>query len=345
MTLDPGTAASAGGEECHGTDAAPTADARAGAPDLPVVHVAMATYNGRRWIAQQVRSILGQEGVSVRLTVSDDGSTDGTVEWVRQLASRDHRVTLLPQRRGEPGLAANFLYAFAALDLAPGQYAAFADQDDVWRPGRLVDQIGLIRQTGAQAVSSNVFAFKVDEGGNVTKRLIKKDNPPVKWDFIFEAPGPGSTFLLTYDAWRLVVDDYREHGAAGVWLHDWYVYALARAAGMTWHIGAQPQNAYRQHGENALGEHRGAAAIAVRLRNLVSGLYREQFVLTAEAASRVGRQRGRDQAWLADLDDLTASLRDRSLASRMRIFARFPQIRRDRREGFALASACVLGVW
>ena len=322
-----------------------SADEAPSVEDFPVVHVAMATLNGRRWLPAQVRSILNQEGVQVRLVVSDDGSTDGTREWLEELAERDPRVTLLRPRGGEPGVGANFLYALDALDVAPGEFAAFSDQDDLWKPGKLARQVALLEADGVDAVSSDVVAFKERPGEPAEKSVVHKATPQVAWDFVFESPGPGSTFLLTQPAWQVVVDEVRAGGSRGIWMHDWYAYALVRAAGLGWFIDDQPQVAYRQHEANELGEHRGAEAVRTRMDHLRSGKYREQFTLTAQSARRVGERAGRDEDWSAGLAELAALLEDRSFGSRARLFAMFRQIRRKPVQGLALAGAGLLGVW
>lgn len=155
----------------------------------PIVHVAMATYNGQPWIGRQVATVLDQDGVEVRLVISDDGSTDGTRDWARGLAQRDPRVVVLPERDGEAGVAANFLHALTHLDVRPGEYVAFCDQDDLWQPHKLIEQIHFMDEAGAHAVSSNVTAFTVGADGEVSRTLIRKDQPQVEWDFLFEAPG------------------------------------------------------------------------------------------------------------------------------------------------------------
>ncbi len=313
--------------------------------DSPVVHVAMATFNGRRFIEQQVKSILDQADVRVTLSISDDGSTDGTVQWIKELERTDPRVRLLPARHGEPGLGQNFLYALASLNVLPGEYAAFSDQDDIWRPGKLVHQVEILKRNAAAAVSSNVLAFKRAEDGSIEKHVIYKSQPQSKWDFVFEAPGTGSSFLMNHDAWDLVVDQSRRFGVEEVWLHDWYVYALVRAAGMTWHIDDVPQVAYRQHSRNALGEHSGLKAVQSRFENLRSGKYRDQFLLVARDSARVARERGVDPQWQAELAQLIQLLEDQSTVARLRLLAQFPDIRRDRIEGLSLGVARLLHVW
>lgn len=312
---------------------------------VPVVHVAMATFNGRRWIESQIRSIFRQEGVEVRLVVSDDGSTDGTREWLEELAASDPRVTLLPPREGEAGVGENFLYTLVNLHPGEHDFVAFSDQDDLWAPTKLSRQVGLIAELGVEAVSSNVYAFRQTSGGVLKKTLIRKDNPQVEWDFIFEAPGTGSSFLMTEGAWRLVRDHVQRWGTKGIWLHDWYVYALVRAAGMKWFIDSEPLVAYRQHEGNALGAHRGVEAIRRRTKNLLSGKYGRQFLKVHEASMRVATDNGRDPEFIAGLEQLGTLLRDGSMKARWALMKDYKKIRRRPSEGFSLAVARVLGIW
>lgn len=174
---------------------------------LPLVHVVIATCNGRNWIAEQVDTILAQRNVRVHLAISDDHSTDGTYLWLQQLADRDERVTLLPLREGRPGVAQNFFYAVSQVTVRAGEYMAFADQDDLWQPDKLAQQIELLELAGVAAVSSNVVAF------NATgmRRKICKDQPQRKWDYLFESAGPGSTFVLADQA-AWVVQDFLRGG-------------------------------------------------------------------------------------------------------------------------------------
>lgn len=312
-----------------------------GENSAPIVHVVMATYNGEPWISAQVQSILNQRGVRVHLAITDDGSTDGTVERVRHLTETDDRVELLPARIGKRGAGQNFLSGLSQIEINDGEYLAFADQDDLWHPNKLAHQIEFLNAHKAQATSSNVLSF--DESGKT--RLIRKDQPQRRWDFIFEAPGPGSTFVLTSTATQLVQSYLETNPSEDIWLHDWFIYALVRAAGLKWVIDSRPHVAYRQHRDNALGEHRGIAAVQQRLGNMRDGTYRQQFILTAEAALTIGSAASRDPAWIAELGELLTALQDTSPRGRCRLLRFEPQMRRDPLEGVALSAAMVLHLW
>lgn len=94
------------------------------------VSVCMATFNGERFIEAQVASILCQLAPEDELIVSDDGSSDATLDKICGFA--DERVRVL-RSRGR-GVAPNFEHA---LRHARGRYIFLSDQDDVWLPGKL----------------------------------------------------------------------------------------------------------------------------------------------------------------------------------------------------------------
>lgn len=103
---------------------------------LPKVAVLMSTYNGERYLAEQIDSILAQRNVSVHLAVRDDGSSDGTLRILEQYRQRGR----LEYHQGEN---AGYTESFMRLCVHAPQadYYAFADQDDVWLPNKLQDMI------------------------------------------------------------------------------------------------------------------------------------------------------------------------------------------------------------
>lgn len=96
-----------------------------------MISVCIATYNGAKYIGEQLASILKQLSAEDEVVVSDDGSTDGTIDIVRSLNDRRIRIVDGP-RRHSPTL--NFEWA---LRNAKGEYIFLADQDDVWLEGKV----------------------------------------------------------------------------------------------------------------------------------------------------------------------------------------------------------------
>lgn len=305
--------------------------------DAPRVTVLMATYNGRQWVDEQVDSVLRQRGVAVTLVVSDDGSSDGTREHLIERSSRDSRIRVLPRRDGPPGVTANFLHLFTS-HAPDGSYVAFSDQDDIWHDDKLESQLAYMRDEHADVVSSNVTSF--DSRGR--ERLIEKNSPQRRWDHIFEAAGPGSTYVFSPQMHARLAGMLENLDYSQIGVHDWYLYALARAIDAHWAIGAQPTVDYRQHDGNVQGANSGSAAYRARIAKLRSGFYRRQFILTAQAVRQVNAY---PEARQRDLDRLIAQLENPSVFSRLSFTSRACQIRRNRREGIQLVCARLFGVW
>ena len=96
-----------------------------------MISVCMATYNGEKYIRQQVESILCQLGKEDEIVVSDDGSKDGTVQIIKSF--QDSRIMVV-RNEEEHGLIGNFENA---LRHANGDVIFLSDQDDVWKPDKV----------------------------------------------------------------------------------------------------------------------------------------------------------------------------------------------------------------
>ena len=96
------------------------------------VSVAMATFNGEKYVAQQIESILVQLAPTDELVISDDGSTDDTLTVLRKFAHEDKRVKALQGRN--LGIIMNFERVIRA---CKGDLIFLSDQDDVWMPNKV----------------------------------------------------------------------------------------------------------------------------------------------------------------------------------------------------------------
>lgn len=100
----------------------------------PTVGVAMATYNGARYLEAQLESISTQRHPPDLLVVSDDGSTDTTANIVQAFQPRSPFPVILLRSEQPSGVIGNFMRAFERCNT---DYIAYCDQDDVWHPDKL----------------------------------------------------------------------------------------------------------------------------------------------------------------------------------------------------------------
>lgn len=248
--------------------------------NLPRVAVCLAVFNGMQWIGEQLDSIFAQRGVEVVVFVSVDASADGSESYLDQIAARDCRLRIFEHGHHFGGAAANFFRIMSDADFAEFDYVCFADQDDVWFPEKLLRAHEKLLDTGADAYSCNVIAFW--SGGR--QRLIEKSQQQVRWDFLFEAAGPGCTYVLRHKlacAVQCVVKK-RWTEVQHVGLHDWFLYAFARANGYQWVIDAYPGMLYRQHEKNQVGVNLGWEALLHRAKKVLNEWGLTQSALIAD---------------------------------------------------------------
>ena len=235
----------------------------------PRFAVCLAAYNGMEFIEEQVHSILKQEDVETQLFLSVDESTDGTLVWCQSLAKVEPRVTMLPPVGRLGGAAKNFFRLIRDVDFSSYDYVSLADQDDIWLPDKLRAAHECIVNGGFSAYSGNVTAFWPDG----RQLLVNKSQPQRKFDYLFEAAGPGCTYVLRVEEMLSFKKFLVERWSAinEVALHDWLIYAWFRANNLPWYIDVASKMLYRQHTNNQVGVNRGLKAIYGRLKLLRSG--------------------------------------------------------------------------
>ncbi|MBX6691333.1 glycosyltransferase [Pseudomonas alloputida] len=246
---------------------------------MPKCLVLLAAYNGVAYLGEQMQSILGQTAVDVDVLVSVDRSNDGTETWVEALTRAEPRVRMLDSGRQFGGAARNFFRLLDEACFDGYDYVAFADQDDLWYPDKLQRACQVLETRGVDGYSSDVLAYWPDG----REALVRKSQPQVAHDHLFEAAGPGCTYVMTRALADAVKDSVQGHGEAmlDVALHDWYVYAFARAQGFKWFIDDRPCMRYRQHANNQVGVNSGFAAFKARVAKVFNGWWLGQSKLIA----------------------------------------------------------------
>ena len=208
--------------------------------------VLLSSYNGEKFIKEQIDSILGQKGdFSLELWVRDDGSTAGTVQILESYA----REGKLRWYTGE-----NLKPAKSFMDLllrCPGyDYYAFADQDDYWYPEKLQVGVSLLQGIEGPAISC-ANARLVDGVLQPLGRNVYK-NPP-KRDFYSLLCGSniiGCTMVMNSQLARLAQEKPMPQV---LFMHDSYLLQLCTLMGGQVVYDEEPYMDYRQHGGNVIG--------------------------------------------------------------------------------------------
>jgi glycosyltransferase involved in cell wall biosynthesis len=234
------------------------------------VSVAMATHNGERFLPDQLASLASQTYPPCELVVHDDSSSDRTVDTVGRFArTAPFSVNIIRStaRRGYPSV---FLEAARQCS---GDYIAFCDQDDVWKPEKLERCMAEFERQGDVTLVTH-SAHVLEEGTQRRSRSYPRHRrrsvtTPRSTPIMPTLPGFAMVASrLAFDARRVVSDPSRAEFA---WDHDDWTMTVASALGNVVFLPEQLV-LYRQHDANVWG----APALAVRERLKVSVASRGQ---------------------------------------------------------------------
>ena len=240
------------------------------------IAVLLASYNGVNYIKEQIDSILNQKEVEVTIFISDDLSTDGTLEYLQKIYKGLENIVYLPSGSKFGGAGKNFFRLIRDVDFSSFDFISFVDQDDIWYEDKLIRAIKTIEDKQLDAYSSNVLAFWEDS----KEMVINKSSLQARYDYLFEAAGPGCAYVLKKDLaislQNFICDNWEDVNK--VELHDWFIYAFARENNYKWYIDEKPSMRYRQHTSNQVGANDGLKAKLKRFKKVFSSWYREEII-------------------------------------------------------------------
>jgi glycosyltransferase involved in cell wall biosynthesis len=233
------------------------------------VQVLLATYNGERFLREQIDSILAQTLPGVSILARDDGSNDSTPQILEDYGRRSpDRFRILPTVTPTGSARDNFL---ALLHASEAPYIAFADQDDVWLPQKLERQMnamhGLEQRYGTSTpllVFSDLRVVSDDLTSIApsfwSHRRIRPHNIHRLGRLLMENVVTGCTALLNAPLVSLA----RSMPQTAV-MHDWWVALLASTLGRSSYLDQQFV-LYRQHENNVIGASNSAPPLGLRGR-------------------------------------------------------------------------------
>ncbi|MBP5258233.1 MAG: glycosyltransferase family 2 protein [Prevotella sp.] len=215
---------------------------------MPRVCVLMSTYDGERYIREQIDSILAQRDVEVSLLVRDDGSTDGT----HVILDEYQKKGLLKWYTGD-----NLKPARSFMQLlrdAPNcDYYAFADQDDFWMNDKLYAACQMLETNSDKPALYFGQTQLADKDLNPIDSVVI--NPFLTFGESLVYYFVGGCTMVMNSRLREIVNKYRPKE---LFMHDVWIYSVALAIGAFVAFDKVPRIMYRQHGGNTVGQGFGA---------------------------------------------------------------------------------------
>ena len=222
----------------------------ADADEAPPVAVLLSTYDGARFLPQQLDSILQQSYPSWTMLWRDDGSVDATPSVMRAFGwqAGEERCRSVAGDAGHLGIAGSFL---ALLRQVPHDtVVAFADQDDIWLPDKLQRGVAALAEVPPGQPALYCARQQLVDQDLVPLGLSPyRGNPTAFPAALTQNVATGCTVMLNPAAVRLVSASEPPPGT----LHDWWSYLVVSAAGGRLIADPVPVVLYRQHPQNAVG--------------------------------------------------------------------------------------------
>lgn len=263
------------------------------------ITILLSTYNGARFLPDQLASFEAQTHSGWFLLWRDDGSADETLAIMRAFTARmgAEKCREAADSGLHLGAAASFL---SLLDQADGAEAvAFADQDDVWMPGKLARAVPHLRAGRGQALLYFARQYLVDDRLQGRSMSILPGDRAGFPASLTQNIVHGNTMVMNRRAAALVA---RIPGPPGT-VHDWWSYIVVSACGGRIVLDPEPVVLYRQHRGNLIGSppstlaraaaavRRGPSVFMTMMRRHVAQLSAHEALLTEQARADLARIR------------------------------------------------------
>ncbi|HEO3912518.1 TPA: glycosyltransferase family 2 protein [Streptococcus agalactiae] len=213
------------------------------------VNILMATYNGEKFLAQQIESIQKQTFKEWNLLIRDDGSSDKTCDIIRNFTAKDSRIRFINENEYHNlGVIKSF---FMLVNYEVADFYFFSDQDDVWLPEKLSVSLEAAKHKASDVPLLVYTDLKVvnQELNILQDSMIRAQSHHANTTLLPELTEntvTGGTMMINHalaEKWFTPND---------ILMHDWFLALLAASLGEIIYLDL-PTQLYRQHDNNVLG--------------------------------------------------------------------------------------------
>ena len=304
--------------------------------DAPLVAILLCTYNGARFLAEQLDSLESQTHQNWVVVASDDGSTDQTLEILQQYKAKWPPGKLTIRSGPQKGFCQNFL-SLACDSEIKADYFAFCDQDDVWLPTKL------------EAALANIIA---NQSVNVPYLYCGRTNyvnanlkpcgmsplfvfPPSFRNALVQSIAGGNTMVFNHPAKNLI----DKVGVVDVPSHDWWLYQLISGVEGVVFYDKVPQLLYRQHEFALIGGNNSIPAKMERIWMLFQGRFQKWNTQNINALKQANHLLAKNNQEILRLFNI---MRGAKLKDRFRLMEVCGLYRQTKRGTFSLFLAALI---
>jgi glycosyltransferase involved in cell wall biosynthesis len=215
--------------------------------NMKKIQILLSTYNGEKFLKEQLESLINQTYGNVKILVRDDGSTDGTQSILKSYEEDGYIEFYIGKNIGA---CASFFELVKKADIN-ASYFAFSDQDDFWKPEKI--EIAIAKLEKEDDKLPVIYCSKttvVDDKLNIITTHKQKTIKRISFgNSIVENIATGCTIVANK---TMIKEMQKVNNTNGIFLHDWFAYMIATAFGKIIY-DSNSYILYRQHSNNVIG--------------------------------------------------------------------------------------------
>jgi len=210
------------------------------------VQILLSTYNGERYLKEQLNSLLAQDYPNIDILIRDDGSKDNTLTLLEKYSNRYPNIIVVP---GENLGVIQSFFELLRISSSEAKYIAFCDQDDIWEKGKISRAVEFLEQYSAEIpllYCSQVTL--VDENLSIIGQSEIPRRGPSFRNALVQNIATGCTIVINNASRKLLLKEIPKSAL----MHDWWMYLVVSGFGKVIY-DAEPKILYRQHASNLVG--------------------------------------------------------------------------------------------
>ena len=226
---------------------------------MDTVYILLATYNGDRYLQQQLDSFISQTYSNWILVVSDDCSSDNTTNILNDFKNKyENRVYIINNEKPSGSAKSNFINLLSHSNLIENGYIMFSDQDDIWLPNKI--ELTLKRMKELENDDPNIPCLVYSDLYVVNEQLDIVDHSFFNYSnlsskcnslnhILIQNNMAGCTSMINKSLYKIFINHEIPKNFI---MHDWWLLILAKSIGKVSIIN-EPLIYYRQHTTNSVG--------------------------------------------------------------------------------------------
>jgi len=245
------------------------------------IAILMCTYNGERFIEEQIKSLANQTYKNFKLFISDDGSSDNTIEIIKECAKKYKFINKIYNSNFK-SFTKNFQFLISKVP-DDYDYYGFCDQDDIWLKEKIQHALKCCEN------GNDLYCSRTILVNDQKKRIGYSPNFKKKKIFenaIMQSIAGANTMLIK----KNLFSKLKEYTNFEIISHDWWAYIIATFFNFKVFYDKQSFILYRQHGQNLIGKNTGLIASLRRFKSAYDGQLNTWTRLHLENLLKIGQK-------------------------------------------------------